>query len=29
MFNAADGLHHQCDELAGGNCKRFGALCAP
>jgi hypothetical protein len=29
MFNPVDGLHHQCDEVAGGGCKRYGAPCAP
>jgi hypothetical protein len=29
MFNPADGLSHQCDEIAAGACKRYGALCAP
>jgi hypothetical protein len=29
MFDIADGMHHTCDEVAGGGCKRYGALCAP
>jgi hypothetical protein len=29
MFDPADGLHHHCDDIAGGTCKRYGALCAP
>jgi len=29
MFDPADGLHHHCDEIAGGACRSYGALCAP
>ncbi|HEY1555705.1 MAG TPA: hypothetical protein VGF94_12795 [Kofleriaceae bacterium] len=29
MFDPADGLHHHCDDVAGGTCNRYGALCAP
>src|SRR3569623_495792 len=29
MFSFDDGLYHHCDEIAGGTCKRYGALCAP
>ena len=29
MFTPSDGLHHRCDEVGDGRCKRYGALCAP
>jgi hypothetical protein len=29
MFNPADSLHHTCEDVSGGTCKRYGALCAP
>jgi hypothetical protein len=29
MFNPADSLHHTCEDVRGGACQRYGALCAP
>jgi hypothetical protein len=29
MLDATDNLHRHCDDVSGGSCKKFGALCAP
>jgi len=29
MFDAADGMHHHCDQVTDGKCAQWGDLCDP
>jgi len=29
MFDARDGYHHECSDVANGQCRKFGAFCTP